>query len=61
MIDVYIYGMTVLSTIHLLKGPYPAADTYQEIEKTYVMPGGEGANAAVVLSSRNREENMRIT
>lgn len=51
MIDVYIYGMTVLSTIHLLKGSYPAADTYQEIEKTYVMPGGEGANAAVVLSN----------
>ncbi len=51
MMDVYIYGMTVLSTIHLLKGPYPLADTYQEIEKTYVMPGGEGANAAVVLSN----------
>lgn len=51
MLDVYVYGMTVLSTIHLLKGPYPTADTYQEIEKTYVMPGGEGANAAVVLSN----------
>lgn len=49
--DVYVYGMTVLSTIHLLKGSYPAADTYQEIDKTYVMPGGEGANAAVVLSN----------
>ena len=51
MIDVYVYGMTVLSTIHLLKGSYPAADSYQEIQETYVMPGGEGANAAVVLSN----------
>ena len=48
--DVYIYGMTVLSNIHLLKGPYPPADTYQEIVRSYVIPGGEGANAAVVLS-----------
>lgn len=49
--DVYIYGMTVLSTIHLLNGRYPTADTYQEIKKTIIMPGGEGANAAVVLSN----------
>jgi sugar/nucleoside kinase (ribokinase family) len=49
--DVYIYGITVLSTIHLLKGAYPAADTYQEIEKTYVIPGGEGANGAIVLQN----------
>ena len=47
--EVYIYGMTVLSTIHLLKERYPAADGYQEIVQTYVMPGGEAANAAVVL------------
>jgi len=31
-IDVYLYGMTLLSHIHLLKGPYPEADTYQEIK-----------------------------
>ncbi len=49
MCDVYIYGMTVLSTIHRLKGSFPAADSYQEIEQTFVIPGGEGANAAVVL------------
>jgi sugar/nucleoside kinase (ribokinase family) len=46
---VYIYGMTVLSTIHLLKGKFPASDGYQEIVRTYVMPGGEAANCAVVL------------
>jgi sugar/nucleoside kinase (ribokinase family) len=49
--DVYIYGMTVYSTIHLLKGRYPPADSYQEIQQTYLIPGGEGANAAIVLSS----------
>jgi sugar/nucleoside kinase (ribokinase family) len=49
--DVYLYGMTVLSNIHLLKGKYPAADTYQEIVQSFVIPGGEGANAAIILSS----------
>jgi len=48
--DVYVYGMTVLSTIHRLKGPFPQADTYQEITQTTVMPGGEGGNAAILLS-----------
>jgi sugar/nucleoside kinase (ribokinase family) len=49
--DVYIYGMTVLSTIHLLKGNFPAADAYQEIQETFVMPGGEAANCAIVISN----------
>jgi sugar/nucleoside kinase (ribokinase family) len=43
--------MTVLSTIHQLKGPFPSADGYQEIEHTFVMPGGEAANCAVVLKN----------
>lgn len=49
-IDVYLYGMTLLSHIHLLKGPYPEADTYQEIRESYIVPGGETANAAILLS-----------
>lgn len=49
--DVYVYGMTVLSTIHQLKDDYPEADTYQEIEQTFMMPGGEAANCAVVLNN----------
>ena len=49
--DVYVYGMTVLSTIHRLKGPYPAPDGYQEIQQTFIMPGGEAANCAIVLRS----------
>jgi len=49
--DVYVYGMTVLSTIHLLKDNFPAPDSYQEIQETFVMPGGEAANSAIVLSN----------
>ena len=40
-LDVYLYGMTVLSTIHRLKCPYPEADSYQEIDRTHVVPGGD--------------------
>jgi sugar/nucleoside kinase (ribokinase family) len=49
--DVYLYGMTVLSTIHQLKAKFPSADGYQEITNTFVIPGGEGANGAIVLSN----------
>jgi len=49
--DVYLYGMTVLSTIYQLKAKFPLADGYQEITRTFVMPGGEAANAAIVLSN----------
>ncbi len=48
--DVYLYGMTVYSTIHLLEGKYPEPDTYGEIKQTYVLPGGETGNSAIVLS-----------
>ena len=49
-LNVYLYGMTVLSTIHRLKGPYPKTDTYQEIDRTYIVPGGETGNAAILLA-----------
>jgi len=48
---VYLYGMTVLSTIHQLKAKFPSADGYQEIIRTFVIPGGEAANCAIVLSN----------
>lgn len=48
--DIYLYGMTLLSTIHRLKGPYPKADAYQEIERSFVVPGGEVGNAAILLA-----------
>lgn len=50
-LDVYLYGMTVLSTIHRLDGVYPEADTYGEIAETFVIPGGETGNSAVVLAN----------
>ncbi len=50
-LDIYLYGMTLLSTIHLLAGPYPDADSYQEIKETHVLPGGETANSAIVLAN----------
>jgi sugar/nucleoside kinase (ribokinase family) len=43
--------MTVLSTIHQLKTKFPSADGYQEITRTFVIPGGEAANGAIVLSN----------
>jgi sugar/nucleoside kinase (ribokinase family) len=47
--QVYIYGMTLWSTIHRLKSAYPEAGTYGEIEETRSVPGGEAANAALLL------------
>lgn len=51
MPDVYLYGMTVLSSIHKLAGPFPELDTYGEIAESFVAPGGETMNAAIVLSN----------
>jgi sugar/nucleoside kinase (ribokinase family) len=49
--DIYIYGMTVMSNIYLLAGPYPKADTYQEIHAGHHVPGGETGNSAIVLAN----------
>jgi sugar/nucleoside kinase (ribokinase family) len=49
-IDVYFYGMTLLSAIHRLEGPYPAADGYQEIGVSHELPAGETGNGAILLS-----------
>jgi sugar/nucleoside kinase (ribokinase family) len=51
MLDTYLFGMTVHSTIHLLHGSYPEADTYGEIAATHCLPGGETGNSAVVLAA----------
>ncbi len=42
--------MTLLSSINLLKEVYPQPDGYAEINESYSLPGGETANAAIVLS-----------
>ncbi len=48
--NVYLYGMIVLSTVHRIKGGFPEADGYGEIEETHVVPGGETGNSALVLA-----------
>jgi len=47
---VYLYGMTVLTTVHRLSGEFPEADGYGEIEETHLVPGGETGNSALVLA-----------
>jgi sugar/nucleoside kinase (ribokinase family) len=49
-LDVYAYGMTVLSTIHRMARVLPEADGYGEIADTFVCPGGEAMNAAMLLA-----------
>ncbi|KNY27925.1 carbohydrate kinase family protein [Pseudobacteroides cellulosolvens] len=49
-LDVYLYGMTVWSTLHLLDGLYPESDSYCEITESYNVPGGESGNSALVLA-----------
>jgi len=48
--DVYLFGMAVLSTIHRCASALPLAGGYAEIDETYVCPGGEAMNAALLLS-----------
>jgi sugar/nucleoside kinase (ribokinase family) len=48
--EVYVFGQIVLSTIHKLVGRFPEADGYGEIERSFLCPGGQGINAAMVLS-----------
>jgi sugar/nucleoside kinase (ribokinase family) len=47
---IYLYGMIVLTTVHRLKGDFPEADGYGEIEETHLVPGGETGNSALVLA-----------
>ncbi len=49
--DIYLYGMTLITTSYLIKHEYPKPDTYSEIIKSYILPGGETGTCAVVLSN----------
>ena len=49
--DVYLYGMTVITTSHRLAGEFPAPDSYSEIAESHRLPGGETGTCAVVLGS----------
>jgi hypothetical protein len=50
-VDVYLYGMTLLSSSYVLAGDFPELDTYGEIRENYTLPGGETGTCAVVLKS----------
>lgn len=49
--DIYLYGMTLVSTMNLLDGDFPELDTYGEIKESYILPGGETGSCAIVLAS----------
>lgn len=49
--DVYLYGMVLMTTSHLLKDTYPKADTYGEFTEKHQLPGGETGTCATVLAS----------
>jgi len=49
--DIYLYGMIVRTTAHLLKERYPDVDGYGEIVETHRFAGGETGAAAVLLAS----------
>lgn len=48
--DAYLYGMILITNSFLLKDIYPEADTYGEISKKFILPGGETGTAATILS-----------
>jgi sugar/nucleoside kinase (ribokinase family)/ribosomal protein S18 acetylase RimI-like enzyme len=47
--DVYLYGMTLMTTSHRLGSDFPEPDNYCEIIETHRFPGGESGTCAVVL------------
>ncbi|WP_040949765.1 carbohydrate kinase family protein [Gorillibacterium massiliense] len=49
--DVYLYGMTLVTTMYLLKDDFPEADDYREIRESHVLPGGETGSCSIVLAS----------
>ncbi len=49
--DTYLYGMILITNSFLLKDSYPKPDTYAEIDRKYVVPGGETGTCATVLAS----------
>jgi sugar/nucleoside kinase (ribokinase family) len=50
MLDVYLYGMTVVSSIHRCARALPSGGGYAEIEESHLCPGGEAMNAALLLA-----------
>ena len=49
--EVYLYGMTLMTTSHRLAAGFPQPDSYSEIAESHRLPGGETGTCAVVLDS----------
>lgn len=48
--DVYSFGVISSSTLYSIKGGFPAAEGYAEIDNGHHMTGGEATNSSIVLS-----------
>jgi len=48
--DVYAYGVVSSSTLYGIRGAFPAAEGYAEIDQAQRMTGGEATNSSIVLS-----------
>ena len=48
--EVYSYGVVSSSTLYRIKGRFPHAQGYAEIEDVHLMTGGEATNSSIVLS-----------
>jgi sugar/nucleoside kinase (ribokinase family) len=48
--DVFSYGMVSSSTVYSIRGGFPAAEGYAEIDDVRCSIGGEAANSSIVLS-----------
>jgi sugar/nucleoside kinase (ribokinase family) len=48
--DVYSYGVISSSTLYSIRGIFPSAEGYAEIDDFRYMTGGEAANSSIVLS-----------
>ncbi|RZV39073.1 MAG: carbohydrate kinase family protein [Chromatiales bacterium] len=47
---VYSYGVVSSSTLYRVRGAFPAAEGYAEIEEVQYMTGGEATNSSIVLA-----------
>ena len=48
--EIYSYGVVSSSTLYRIKGSFPQAQGYAEIEDVHHMTGGEATNSSIVLS-----------
>lgn len=49
--NVYLYGMTLMTTSHRLEHAFPQCNSYGEIAESVRLPGGESGTCAIVLAS----------